>query len=204
MKKLFLVLALLILGSFASQGAFAAVTYPSCYDGGNINNGTDKDRWSVHGWCVDDYGVLTPQTGFTTSSTYPNTQGGIAYPVINIPGPYSTYDSLISQNTGNTIIDMGGVISNGGTAGSGGVYILPAASKGEDIYVIAGSKSTITVDTLATTDTILFSTSVITGDGLKNSSATTADSLELISPANGFWIVKSVFGTWVGTGKPRG
>src|SRR5689334_13014491 len=91
MKKLLAILALLVLSSAWVQGAFAAnvygTKYPSCYkgygSGGSGYNGTNKDRWAVKGWCVDDYGILEPQTGITTNSQYPNSQGGFAVPIVN-------------------------------------------------------------------------------------------------------------------------
>lgn len=200
MKKLFLVLALLMIG-FGSQGAFAAFTYPGCYDGGNHTNGTNKDRFNVHGWCIDDYGVLTPDIGMMTSSSYPNSQGGMSVPTINIAGPYSTYDSLIAQQTGSYITDMGGQTSPSST-GSGGVYILPTASPGLIYYLTVGSNSTITVDTLTTADTILYASGTA-GFGIKNSTKASGDSLVIYSAKAGFWSVEDHTGTWVSEGSAR-
>ncbi len=200
MKKLFLVLALLIIGSFASQGAFA-LTYPSCYNGGNVNNGTNKDRFNVKGWCIDDYGVLQPRTDITVTSTQPNSQGGMAVPVVNIAGPYTTYDSLIAQQTGSYITDMGGQTSPSAT-GTGGVYILPTAAPGLIYFFTVGSNSTITVDTLTTADTILYASGTA-GYGIKNSSKASGDSLVIYSSLAGKWAVEDHTGTWVTEGGVR-
>ena len=123
MKKLFLVLALLILGSFVSQGAFAATaapnTYPACYHGYGVGdplyNGTNGDQLTEPGWCIDGYGVLQPNNIMTKSSSQPVTQGGFAVPIIN--NNYSTtlnatanpttFDALIPQQTGSYIVDYG-------------------------------------------------------------------------------------------------
>lgn len=197
MKKLLLVLALLLI---TSQGAFAAFIYPSCNNGGNNNNGTNKDRFNTRGWCIDDYGVLTPQTGYTPVTGYPNTQGGMAVPVINITSNNSTYDTLLAQNTGNYIIDTGGV-ANG--TGSGREYILPASGKGEIFYFTVASKSTITIDTLTNTESIIMSPQIVVGHGIKNSSSTTSDTITLVSNSVGTWVASGIDGTWVDTGSAR-
>ena len=201
-KKLGLLLALLML--MGTQGAFAN-TYPSCYQGYGVGdplyNGTNGDRWAVRGWCVDNFGVLTPQTGLTTNSSFPNVQGGEAVPVVNIAGPYSTYDSLIAQQTENYITDMGGQTSPSST-GFGGVYILPAAEPGEIYYFTVGSNSTITVDTLTTADTILYASGT-PGYGIKNSSKASGDSLVVYSSLAGKWAVEDRVGTWVTEGGVR-
>ena len=64
-------------------------------------------------------------------------------------------------------------------------------------------QSTITIDTLSATDTINWTTQMAAGYGIKNSSKATADSIMLISPAAGIWVVKEFNGTWVTTGATR-
>ncbi len=196
MKKLLLVLALLILGSFASQGAFA-----SCNTAG-VGPG---DKWDVTGSCIDPFGQRWPKA-IPTNSQQIAAQGGSADPVIYFAsgsptGGAVTYDSLNAQNTGNDIVDMGNVVTG---VGAGGVYILPAASVGLVYQFVVGSQSTITIDTLTTADTILGVTPVVAGNGIKNTTKTTADSIELLGIATGKWIVKNYNGTWVDTGKTRG
>ncbi len=189
MKKLFLVLALLILGSFASQGAFAVCD-------------PNTDRFGVHGWCVDNYGTLTPKA-MTTSSQQIASKGGKQEPVNNITASYTTYDTLSSQQTGLITVDMGGQTANSGVVGSGGEHILPLAAPGLFYTFIVGSLSTITIDTLTNADSILLGAQTSAGNGIKNSSKTTSDSITLVSNAAGSWVVAKSNGTWITTGAAR-
>ena len=196
MKKLFLVLALLIVGLFTSQGAFA-----SC----NTAGVGPTDKWDVTGRCVDPYGVMWPKTISTNSQQITN-QGGSADPVIYFAsgsptGFAVTYDSLSNQQTGQDIVDMGNVSSG---VGFGGVYILPAAQAGLTYLFITGTKSTITIDTLTNADTIYNVTGIVTGNAIRNTSKATADSIELVGVATGAWIIKNYNGTWADSGKARG
>lgn len=232
MKKLLFALALLIL---TSQGAFA-ITYPSCSNGGSINNGkSGDDSFSTNGWCVDGYGVLTPKTS-TVSSTQPNSQGGMAVPVSLVTGTYgpqTTFDALLAQQTGTIFVDTGSysLTTNGvnGVAltsmvtidtlvGRGGHYVLPAAYPGETFTIVSGTKSVITVDTLTpalanamtaqygtptatasgltAADTIEFSpvnTAMTAGQSLQSGGGA-GDSITLVSPYAGMWVVTSMTG----------
>jgi hypothetical protein len=183
MKKLFLVLALLIL---TTQGAFAA-----------CNTGTDA--FDTDGWCIDTYGVLTPKLG-----TEPPNVGGLGgeqNAVEYFANPQATYDTLTAYQSGHIFVDMGGVTSG---AGSGSTYILPAASAGLVFNFVVGSQTTVTIDTLSASDTIYGVTPVVAGNGIKNSSKVTGDSIELLGVATGKWVIKNYGGTWVDTGKTRG
>lgn len=219
MKKLFLALALLMIG-FSYQSAFAAVTYPSCNNGGSVNNGTTKDRFNVHGWCIDDYGVLTPQTGMAVVTGYPNSIGGMAIPISNynvgtnaggVAIPATTFDVLIAQQTGNVIVDYGGYSTTAtidSLKGSGGHFMLPAAMPGEQYTVISASQSVITVDTMTTgfaasvgvtypnSDTIEFSpngTGMTAGQSIK-SPGNAGASVTLVSNVAGQWQIKDMQG----------
>lgn len=219
MKKLLLVLALLIL---TGQGVFAATVpnkYPACFKGYGTTsanyNGTNGDNADWKGWCVDGFGVLTPKNT-TVDSTNPNSQGGIAVPVLvvtNTPGNSGvTFDALLPQQTGSMILDTGGyaatVVTMDTLVGNGGHYVLPPAMPGELFTISSASKSTITVDTLntalalvqgltyPTADTIEWSpggTAMTAGQNLK-SPGFAGDSISLYSPATGMWMITSMQG----------
>lgn len=216
MKKLLLVLALLILGS---SGAFAN-TYPKCYQGYGVSdplyNGTNGDALDTKGWCVDNYGVLIPKNT-TVDSTNPNSQGGMAVPVIvvtNKPSAQTTFDVLLPQQTGNYITDTGGfaatVVTMDTLIGSGGHYVLPMAMPGEIYTISSGSRSTITVDVmtpqLATSfgisgvtqsDTIEWSPAGVGVAAGKNIQSTggAGDSITIYSPAVGMWVITTMVGS---------
>jgi hypothetical protein len=190
MKKLFLVLALLVLGSIWTQGAFAACS-------------TDTDRFDTHGWCIDHYGVFTPKA-IATDSQQISAQGGVMSPVLYVAGPYSTYSTLSAQQSGSVIIDMGGAtgLTADTVTGRGGEYILPTAASGESFTFTVGSNSTITIDTLTTSDSIMYKLTT-SGDGLKNTSKASGDSITLVSGGSTNWVVTDVVGTWADTGAAR-
>ncbi len=223
MKKLLLVLALLILGS--SSGAFAATfnSYPNCFSGylsGSTNyNGTNGDNADYKGWCIDGFGVLTPKSTVVNSSN-PNSQGGEAVPVYNfnvgtnaggVATPASTFDVLIAQQTGSTIVDYGGYSMTAtidSLKGSGGHFMLPPAMPGEQLTIISASQSVITVDTLTTgfalsegitypnSDTIEWSpnaTGMTAGQSIK-SPGNAGASVTLTSNVAGQWQVSNMQG----------
>lgn len=222
MKKLFLVLALLILGS---SGAFAATynAYPSCFKGylsGSTNyNGTNGDNADWKGWCVDGFGVLVPKNT-TVDSSNPNSQGGQAVPVYNfnvgtnaggVVTPASTFDVLIAQQTGSTIVDYGGYSMTATIdtlKGSGGHFMLPPAYPGEQLTIVSASQSVITVDTLTTafalsqgytyttSDTIEWSpnaTGMTAGQSIK-SPGNAGASVTLVSNVAGQWQITNMQG----------
>ena len=230
-KKLGLLLALLITslgwtqGAFANSNSYAAAGgYPSCYKGYGVGdplyNGTNGDRWAVTGWCVDKNGVLTPQTGITVNSTQPVSQGGFAVPVLNYnvgtnPGgvaiPATTFDTLLAQQTGSTIVDYGGysiTATIDTLKGSGGHYVLPPAMPGEIFTIVSASQSVITVDTLtsafatgegftyANADTIEWSpnaTGMTAGQSIK-SPGNAGAMVTLISNVAGQWQITNMQG----------
>ena len=187
MKKLLLALALLAM--------FSSRAFATCNE--------DTDKFDTKGWCIDTYGTLTPKAiaAYMNGSGTAATQGGKQDPVIYTSTAYSTYDTLAAYQSGSVIIDNGGSTTN--VAGAGHEYILPAAAKGLFFKFVVASASTITIDTLTTSDSILWTTLQTAGYGLKNSSKTTADSIMLISPAAGYWAVKEFNGTWVTSGGAR-
>lgn len=225
-KKLGLLLALLML--IGTQGAFANSapnTYPACYQGYGVGdplyNGTNGDKFDTGGWCIDDYGVLTPKSS-TKDSTHPNTQGGSAQPMYNtnvgtsvISGQQTqptTYDALIAQQTGSNITDFGGYAITptiDTLAGTGMHYVLPPAYPGEVFTITSASKSVITVDaltpafaateglTLTTADQIEWApggTAMTSGQNIK-SPGFASDSVTLYCPSQGIWMIKSMIGT---------
>lgn len=188
MKKLFLVLALLILGLFMSQGAFAECN-------------SDTDRFDTIGWCIDHYGQLTPKS-IVTDSQQIATQGSFEQPVVYIAGAFSTYDTLSTQNSGQLIVDMGGATPLVSLHAEGGEYILPTAAPNLTYSFAVGTQNVITIDTLTNTDLILLNGNPI-GDGIKNTSQATADSITVTSPVAGLWVVSDKVGTWATTGATR-
>ena len=227
-KKLGLLLALLMLmgtqGAFANSNSYAAAGgYPACYKGYGVGdplyNGTNQDRWSVTGWCVDGNGVLIDKP-ITTSSTQPNSQGGMAVPVLNynvgtnaggVIVPESTFDTLLAQQTGTIIVDYGGYSTTATIdtlKGSGGHYVLPPAMPGEIFTIVSASQSVITVDTLtsafatgegftyANADTIEWSpngTGMTAGQSIK-SPGNAGAMVTLISNIAGQWQVTNMQG----------
>lgn len=187
-KELLFALALLII---TSHGAFA-----SC------NQNTD--RFDTVGWCIDHYGTFTPKSIITNSEQI-SSQGGSETPVLNITasptGNAVTYDSLSSQQSGNLIVDMGNQTLATQT-GFGGVYILPQSAPGLTYSFMVGSKSTITIDTLTTADSILYA-SIVAGNGIRNTSKAAGDSITVTSNAIGTWVVDTN-GTWADSTKARG
>lgn len=182
MKKLWLVLALLILGSFASQGAFAVCN-------------TDTDKFDTKGWCIDNNGVLTPkalETNGTATGYYGGSQSTIIVTTAAGPGPIS----LTAAESGSTIIDMGGVTSDT-LAGSGNKYILPRAALGLKYIFTVGAKETITVDTLDLSDTFLYSpggTGLQMGDSIKNPGQA-GDTVTVTSGQANRWSITSQAGS---------
>lgn len=225
MKRIFF-LALLVLSIFWTQGAFANSApnnYPKCYQGYGSSspnyNGTNGDKFNTDGWCIDGFGVLTPRTGMTITSTQPNSYGGYAVPTTtynvgtsaNPPVPASTYDALIQQQTGSHIIDYGGfspLATIDSLSGIGGHYVLPPAYPGEIFTISSASKSVITVDTLnptfatlegliyTTADTIEWSpanTAVTAGQNIK-SPGYAGDSVTLYCAVQGQWSISAMQG----------
>lgn len=220
MKKLFLSLALLIVGILiGSQGAFAN-TYPQCYKGYGVSdplyNGTNGDKWAVRGWCVDGYGVFTPRTGEPQNSSFPNVQGGMAVPIIIANTPTTgTLDTLIAQQTGSIIVDEGGLnVSNVNTldtlTGVSGHYTLPPTSTisttnpvGISFTITSASKTAIFVDTASTADVIQYSPLGVGGTPALGSNIKSpggaGDSVTLVSPYPGMWLVTNMNGVNKGT-----
>lgn len=179
MKKLFLVLALLILGSIWTQGAFAV-----------CNPNTDK--WSVKGWCVDQQGQLTPKTGYTTNSTDLATQGGYQVPVLYL-STSNTPQTIKAVQSGTVFTDSGGVTSDT-LSGWGSKWTLPRATVGLVYTLGVGSKSTVTIDTLDTADTFFFSSSgtgLQMGDSLKNPGQA-GDAITVVCTKAGTWTITSM------------
>lgn len=182
MKKLFLVLALLILSSIWTQGAFATCN-------------SDTDKFNTSGWCIDKFGELTPQT-IATGGTQTANQGGYQVPVVTVTAPTSAY-SITSQQTGSVFADMGGVTSDTVAGAIGSKYILPRAAVGLMYTFTVGAKETITVDTLDTSDKILYSpsgTSLQMGDSIKNPGQA-GDAVTLVATRANRWSITNQNGS---------
>ncbi len=184
MKKLFLVLALLVMGVFInSQGAFAVCN-------------RDTDRFDGHGWCIDHQGQLTPMTGLTVNSDQLVSQGGYQVPVIRVTAA-NTPRTMLASESGSVLTDMGGVTIDT-LSGSGSKYTLPRAVVGLIYTFNVGTKSTITVDTLDNSDIILNSisgTGMLQGDSFK-STGQAGDTVTLVATAANQWTVTSERGAW--------
>lgn len=187
MKKLFLVLALLIIGSFLiPQGAFAA-----------CDPNTDNSDW--RGWCVDQFGQLTPKS-ITTSSQQLSSQGGYQVPVSAVTSA-NTSVSVLAQQSGTVFNDLGGVTSDT-LSGMGSKFTLPRAVVGLSYTLTVGTKSTSTIDTVDTADTFMNSisgTGSQMGDSLK-SPGQAGDSVQVVCTQAGKWSITAMRGSWTNGG----
>lgn len=173
MKKLLLVLAL-FMALVVPSGAFAASCAP------------DTDKWTNDAWCINSQDTLIP----TTSA-----------------GQQVIYETYTSENTNNvlTIHETGKVITDtGGAAGptalcnGGSKHILPTASPGLTYTLTVGSRCSVTLDTVDTGDTILYSissTGLDAGDSIK-STGQAGDSVTVVSTAAHQWSITSMKGSW--------
>ncbi len=185
MKKLFLVLALLIIGSLSfPHGAFATSV---------CNANTDK--WNVGQWCVNTADTLIPSSTAGQQVIYEQVANGGANVAANS-------QRLMSANeTGKVLTDMGGV-SGPTLSGFGSKYILPRATVGLTYTFSVGSKSFITVDTLDASDTILNSisgTGFAAGESLKPSGQA-GDSVTLTCTGANRWSITQMRGSWTNNG----
>lgn len=172
MKKLLFALALLIL---TSNSAFAIV----------CNSNTDK--WNVGQWCVTTTDTLVPTSTGSQQVVYEN------YTTAN------TNNQLLENESGKVITDTGGSTDGTCTAPCGGSkHLLPRAKVGLTYTIIAGSKDTVTVDTIDTGDTIQYSISgtlLDAGDSIK-STGQAGDAVTLTSTAPGKWSIQSMKAVW--------
>lgn len=170
MRKFIFALALLML---IPGGAFAATCNPN------------NDKFTSDQWCINSQDTLIPTASAGQQVIYEQ------YTAAN------TNNSLGADETGKYLTDMGG--ASGPTAvGSGSKHILPRAAVGLTYTISVGSKSTVTVDTLDTSDTILYSisgTGLDAGDSIK-STGQAGDSVTLTSTAANTWSVTQMKGTW--------
>lgn len=215
MKKLFLVLALLILGSLSSQGAYAACNYA------NQVSGQPGDSFNTKGWCIDGYGVLTPHIGRVTNSQDLSTVGAYRVPV-SYDSIANTNVSFNSQQSGLVMVDSGGVTTDT-LKGYGSKFILPGCNtgvlttgttptggllttQGMTFTLTVGSQSFSTLDTLNTSDTFMYSisgTGFQMGDSMK-STGQAGDSVTVVCSSGlantGVWVVKDMHGAWTNNG----
>lgn len=214
MKKLFLALALLVIGVFAGN----PVAFAMCNNNNQVA-GQNGDGFDSIGWCIDGYGALTPHVGRTVNSQYLSTSGAFRVPVA-YNATANTTVSFNSQQSGLVMVDSGGVTSDTLT-GSGSKFILPACNSGVlsspatsgqlttqgMMYTLTvGSKSFATLDTLNLADTFMYSisgTGQAMGDSIK-STGQAGDSVTVVCvPENnntGVWVVKDMHGVWTNNG----
>lgn len=184
MKKLFFALALLIL---TSHGAFAVCN-------------TDTDKFDTKGWCIDTNGQLTPKA-LSVNDALTGLYGGFQVPVLTLTTA-NTPQTITAAESGYFFTDSGGVTSDT-LIGYGSKWVLPRATIGLKYTLSTGSKSTVTLDTVDTADTFLFSisgTGLQMGDSIK-SSGQAGDSVTVVCAKAGTWTVTGTGSTaWTNNG----
>ena len=174
MKKLLLALALLLI---TANGAFA-----------DCNRDTDK--FSNDQWCIDSSDTLIP----TTSAGQK-----VIYETYSAPTANNT---LATEETGKIITDIGNSTAPTQAGKSCSKHILPRAAVGLTYTLIAGGRCTVTLDTVDTSDTILYSisgTGLDAGDSIK-STGQAGDSVTLTSTAANSWSIQQMKATWTDNG----
>ena len=125
---------------------------------------------------------------------------GIVYPYERYTSA-NTDNTLLSNESGKTIVDTGGGPLSGGV-GMCSKHILPTAAPGLQFTFIAGTKCTMTVDTASTSDTIEYSISgtlLDAGDSVK-STGQSGDSITVFSTVANKWSIKDMKSTWTDNG----
>lgn len=176
MKKLFL--ALVMLTCLANM-AFAATCNPN------------TDKLTIGGVCITTNGTFIPDNSGGTQ---------VVYEEFNTSS-VTTTNALTATESGKFITDMGGV-SGPTLTGSCAKHILPRAAVGLTYTITAGSKCTVTVDTVDTSDTILYSisgTGLDAGDSIK-STGQAGDSVTVTSTAPNRWTISQMKATWTDNG----
>jgi hypothetical protein len=177
MKRLFIALTILLLLTGVTQAASLTATFG------------DKNSSNEYRVQADTDGIVT-----YASDT------AIKYPYKS----YTTYSTagkqLVSTDSGKVVIDFGQATTTG-KRGFGNKFILPPSSVGLEYTIVAGAYEYLTVDTYSTADTILGLAAVPldAGDSLK-SPGMTGDSITVICPYAGYWIIESMFGTFTDNG----
>ena len=172
-----LLLALVVLWS---APAFAitetTATFGDQNSSGDYRMKAEFDGTSGYVTFARDTGILFPYESYTTASTN---------------------NTLLAAESGKTITDFGG--ASGPTAsGACSKHILPRAAPGLQFSFATGSKCTMTVDTVDTSDTILYSisgTGLDAGDSIK-STGQAGDSVTVFSTEANKWQIKAMKATW--------
>lgn len=128
---------------------------------------------------------------------------GIYFPYENYTTP-NTANALIAAESGKTITDTGGAVGTSGNASLGACskHTLPRAAPGMVFSFSTGSNCTMTVDTVDTSDTILYSISgarLDAGDSIK-STGQAGDSVTLFSTVANQWQIKEMHAIWTDNG----
>ena len=109
----------------------------------------------------------------------------------------NTNNQLTAAESGKTITDTGG--ASGPTAvGAGSKHILPRASVGLEFTLTVGALASSTLDTIDTSDTILYSitsTGLDAGDSIK-STGQAGDSVTVKCTSANTWSITAMKGTW--------
>lgn len=141
-----------------------------------------------------------------------DTDGTVTYASdTSIVYPYKNYNNgslstaspvtLSITDSGRTITDFGGKTAGSSVAGWGLKYVLPACTSstlGATYTVSTATKTTVTVDTASTSDTIAYSisgTALDAGDSIK-STGQAGDSVSLVCGASGVWSITQMKATW--------
>lgn len=110
---------------------------------------------------------------------------------------FTTGDTLTAAESGKVcILDRTGIA---GLPTNGPTFVLPSAAVGLHYTITAGCGNYVTVRPNAS-DKILYLT-LDTGDAIRSSGNTTADSVTLVCGAANKWYVAEMKGTWADYGK---
>lgn len=177
MRKLYLaILALALIGLLPGK-AFAIPCNPN------------TDKWNLGQWCVTTTDTLVPTTSASSQVVYES------YTSVN------TANALLENESGKVIVDTGGAPTSNCTADlpcGGSTHTLPRAKVGLIYTLSAGSEATVTLDTVDSSDRILYSitgTELSAGDKII-STGQAGDSVTVVCPVAGKWAIASMKGVW--------
>lgn len=167
MKKL-LILALLLLPSLSFAQSVTA-TLGDRNSSGEYRVKADTDGVVTY---ASDTGIVLPYVNYASAGT-------------------GSSVTLTAAQSGTVITDTGGATPT--TTGSCRKFVLPRAAPGLNFTFTTGGKCTMTIDTVDTSDQILYSisgTGLDAGDSIK-STGQAGESITLFSTVANKWSVKS-------------
>lgn len=197
MKRILSLVLFLLLASVSTSYATRATATFGDKNSSNVYRLTsysDQTGSNNYGWLTyaSDTGIVYPYQIYST-----------------VGNSSTTLHQLITKDSGTTVVDMGGVASTtsaSGTKGFGTTHVLPPCSATQslgNVYtVIAGSRSTITLDVYSTSDAFLKS---ISGTGFTGgekfvSTGQAGDTLQVQCVAANLWAVVDETAAWTDGG----